>query len=444
MFIWGGLLYLRKLEFASVAMYCRARDRMARDFPEWVRVCPMRYVAMRGDRRGPAFLLAGLYLYWLLGAFRRSRPRLEADCSERARLRADRFWTSLAYEEASVLPSDARLVLQLILSRRGPGHVALNHCALVGGAYDRAARAWRLELADRLDGREVTAKARLVVNAAGVWTEEINRQFGIASRYKHVLGKGVFIGIPRDPIFSRSLIMETKDDQDCMSLIPWGPIALWGPTETVASDLETAFRPEPEDVRLLLDELNRHLVRPAAARDIVSLRCGVRPLAVDRDFSPGPSTLDLSKRAYVEPDRGLPWVSLYGGKITGCMEVARGAARAVRAILGAPTEAAPETSQPPPPEWKAFPGLAAPVVSAGYSAEHEWCWTLEDYLRRRTNIAQWVPRGGLGREDEHVPHLREIARHFTGGEEAAAQEAVEAYRKKVDREFDRVLAACGG
>ena len=442
MFIWGGLLYLRNLEFRAVARFCRAREQMVRDLPEWVRVLPVRYMPSRGDARSPAFVLAALYLYWLLGAFRRSRPRWERDCDERALFGADRSRGSMVYEEAHVVPSDVNLVLHFVLSHQGPGQVAINYCCLKGGVYDWGARAWRLELSDGLGGRQGVGRARLVVNAAGVWTDRINDRFGIQTAFKHVLSKGVFIGIPRDPRLVTPLIIETRQDQDCMSLIPWGPVALWGPTETIADDPESGFRVDPEDIRLLLDELNRNLARQITPTDVVCLRCGVRPLAVKRSFTPGPSTLGLSKDVRIERDRGVPWVSVYGGKITGCLPAARTVARLVREVVP-PTGPLPVPTAPPRPAYEGFPGLAERVVSARFAAEQQWCWTLEDYLRRRSNISQWVARGGLGRDDENIPHLLDLARAFTDGDEVLAQEAVDAYRKGVDRDFDRVLASSG-
>ena len=443
MFIWGGLLYLRNLEFRSVAKFCSSRDQMIREMAEWVRVCPMRYMPSREDSRGPAFILAGLWLYWLLSGFRRRRPRVEGRYPERELLKTDRLFRSLAYEEAGVVPSDARFVLQWVLPHRDAHRVALNYCGLHGGGYDRADRAWQLEVVDGLLGREGVARARLVVNAAGGWTDRINRRFGVASAYKHVFGKGVFIGIPRDPRLSSALIFETREEADCMSLIPWGPIALWGPTETLTDDLEAGYQIEPRDIHLLLDELNRHVVRPVAVSDIVSLRCGVRPLAVERSFQSGRHTLGLSRNSHIERDQDVPWISVYGGKITGCIPAACAVARHVREALGLAAGPRPAAAaEPPPPTWQRFPGLREPGPSARYCAEHEMCWTLEDYLRRRTNIAQWVARGGLGRRDENLPRLLDLAAVFTGGDRAAAQAAVDAYRQRVRRDFDEVLARC--
>jgi glycerol-3-phosphate dehydrogenase len=303
---------------------------------------------------------------------------------------------------------------------------------------------WRLELIDTLDGTQTEARAKLVVNTAGVWTDKINDQFGIESPYKHVLSKGVFIGIARDPQHSVPLIFENRQDKqaDCMVLIPWGPVALWGPTETLVTDLEAGYQVEPQDVQFLLGEINRHLVRPVALPDILSLRCGVRPLAVPRSFQPGGQTLDLTKSLRIHGNDDPPWISVYGGKITGSLDGARSVERFVMGYGFSASSSRGQAAESPSPEWERFPGLTEPVVSARFSADHECCWSLEDYLRRRTNISQWIPRGGLGPKDNHLPHLLELARVFTDGSPTLAKIAVDAYRKKVEHEFDEVLARC--
>lgn len=71
--------------------------------------------------------------------------------------------------------------------------------------------------------------------------------------------------------------------------------------------------------------------------------------------------------------------------------------------------------------------------------EHEHCCTLEDYLRRRTNIAQWVPREGLGRNDENIPRLREMCLVLAKGDGVAADHHLTQYRTRVAERFDTVL-----
>jgi len=89
---------------------------------------------------------------------------------------------------------------------------------------------------------------------------------------------------------------------------------------------------------------------------------------------------------------------------------------------------------------RAFPGLEKPVPSASWCANNELCVTLEDYLRRRTNIAQWIERMGLGRDDCHAPMLREMALQISGRDEAAAESMYQSYHNMVAETFDPLLA----
>ena len=59
-------------------------------------------------------------------------------------------------------------------------------------------------------------------------------------------------------------------------------------------------------------------------------------------------------------------------------------------------------------------------MAAEHSRDHEHCVTLDDYLRRRTEIAQWIPNLGLGRDHEHRDTLRTLAATFHGQHSADA------------------------
>lgn len=439
MWIWGGLIYLSTLDLATVVRLCRSRDRALAERPDWIRPAPNRYVATREDRRGPATMRLALWLYWALAGFRPRPPSSASAFPERGMLRDERILTSLRYEEAKVRPSDARFVLDAVLAASSPGSPALNYCRATGGGYDAATRCWRIEATDRVTGREGVVRARWIVNACGCWASELNRRFGIESAWKHVFGKGVFINLPRDPRHRTPLTFENRLG-DAYSLIPWGPVALWGPTETIAADLERAFEPESADVRMLLDELNRHLLEPAAPEDIVALRCGVRPLAVRRDYDSDAYSLSISRRHVVERQRDRPWITLFGGKISSAEGLGEDVAAELEAVLapsGVPAEGGARTAPVPADR---FPGIDAPVISPRHSLEHEQCWCLEDYLRRRTNLAQWVPRHGLGRADEHEDTLGRIAKILPGVDGVAGRASLAAYRRRVADGFDAVIA----
>jgi glycerol-3-phosphate dehydrogenase len=441
MMIWGGLLYLKNADFATVWRLSRSRDLLLAGTGSGVRPLTIRYL---GDRPGAscgALVRAALHLYWFLGSCRRRRPALETRFPEQQLLKGGTAWRALTYEEGRLEPSDARFVLRWICGGSPDAGLAFNYCRLLGGGFDPRRQRWHLELEDTLSRRVQTASTRWVVNASGVWTDRVNAFFRIEAPYRHLFSKGVFLGLPRCEQHQAPLIL----GDDHYAWIPWGPIAVWGSTETILLDLEAGFTPSPEEVRFLLGELNRHVARPIAAGDIISLRCGVRPIAVPRD-SPEIDSRKVSRRPHLWFARDRPWACVYGGNITFAVPLARQVVAAFRQRLspargkpmadvarttGDNTACAPRIS---------FPGLPGDFPAPGWCAAHEDCWHLEDYLRRRTNIAQWVPRAGLGARDEHRPFLERLARDLYGSE-GAARQAVEDYRARVVRDFDRVVQA---
>ena len=439
MMVWGGLLYLRSLDFRSVYNFSEARDRMISVMSNLVTPRLLRYCFSPGNLFGRYLILAGLYAYWTIGRFKRRRPALE-ECYPESKL-LKKSVDSLVYEEAFLNTSDSRFVLQWITPHQPPDGVALNCCKIEGGAYRPAEQLWRIQVVDRLEKKEIELRSHLVVNCAGVWADTINAAFAIRSPYKHVFSKGVFINFPRQPEHLAPLIFEMGEHGDVLTSLPWGPVAMWGPTETAITELDEGFVATADDVRFLLDHRKRCLKEQSRKEDIVALRCGVRPLAVKSSFDSRVYPLELSRSFRIAVDPARPWISSYGGKLTGCSELASRVANKVRDFFPAPATGPAEHPQDSSESIPVidFPGLSDPQPDPGWCRTREFCCTLDDYLRRRTNISQWVPRGGLGREDEHLPFLRTICLTLRDGDIAAADRELKAYRAKVTEQFDTVL-----
>lgn len=442
MMIWGGLLYLRSFDLVTVWKLSQARERMLHDLCKWVEPCTFRYLPVRRGAGWRMMVHTALYLYWLMGRCRREKPSSRSIFPESSLL-TQQHRHALTYEEAHLRSSDARFALHWLFGYQNDHCRTVNYCPVMGCAFDSSDHMWRLNLRDHVLDRDQWVRARWVVNTAGVWTDTVNAQFGIQSPYKHVLSKGVFVGLPRDPRHEVPLLFDTQDGKDGMSLIPWGPVSLWGPTETIVETPEEGFGVEPGDIRWLLSELNQHLKKEATAADIVSLRCGVRPLAVHRSYRGNGHSIQLSRRHRVHRDRELPWISVYGSKITNCVPLAEHVTRMVEEALTA-RRAKPHATLPRTVDIETipFPGLDDQIPSPSWCAEREMCWTLEDYLRRRTNVSQWVPRGGLGARGEHRDKLVRLGAAFVDGEGNSAEDLVQAYERKIASRFDRVLAEC--
>ena len=484
MMIWGGLLYLRNLDLPAVIHFSRARDRMVHGQPESVSPLVLRFVPAARGKLGRLPAMAALHFYWLLGRGRRRRPSVRTAYDELERLASP--GAALCFEEAMLRQSDSRFVLDWIVpGDQETAGAALNYAEVRGGAWSALDGRWRLEVRDTLSGREIEVRARAVANCAGVWTDRVNARFGIRSPWRHAFSKGVYLVFDRFPGQRAGLVLEMGVENDVVTSIPWGPVELWGPTEDSIHEPEEGMIASPEDVGFLLDLRARRLRDAGSKDEIVALRCGVRPLAVPTGSRGGGYPLDLSRRPRIAADDERPWVSVYGGKLTGCGETAGRAVRRLRRYLPPPDARGPRgrgrvrPGDPPDPggafrpaeaavppskagsgAGAAWPRAGAPGSDrpAGYAPDglppgvedgmpppawcrdHELACTLEDYLRRRTNAAQWTPRGGLGRRDEHVERLRQLSLELAGGDTARAEIDLDRYRRRVAEEFDQVIA----
>lgn len=433
--VWGGLLYLRNLDVREVMRLSAARDRLLREHA--ARVQPRYWSFVFGECRSqaPWVVRSGLWAYWLLGGRRRARPMHLRQFPEQGFLKDQMAIECLRFEEGQMRVSDARFVYDWIAMADGRHSYAVNYCSLHGGGYDKDGDAWRLELHDELCGMQREVRARWVVNCAGVWADEVNERFAIELPYRHLRAKGVSFTFGRPAGHHDTIAFDGRAADAGMSLVPWGPVSLWGSTETVVQSPEEGWSVGKDEVQTLLDELNGFLRRPIGFEDIVALRCGVRPLVIPRGRETG-DPMQLSKRWRVQRDDHVPWISVHGGKLTACCSVAERVGGILAGVLGA---AAPANDgyECPSPELAQFAGLEVP--SHRWCHEHEDCWKLDDYLRRRTNIAQWIPRGGLGAAGEHRESLRAIATDLCGGDGERGDVMLSEYEARVRDEHDRVL-----
>jgi glycerol-3-phosphate dehydrogenase len=439
MMVWGGLLYLRAGDVLTVFRLSRSRDRMIEELDGWAAPAAFHYIPSLKGGPPSLFIGTGLGIYWLLGAGRRRLPWYRRDYAEAALVSEHVHRGAFCYEEALLTSSDARFVLHWITPYQPPGRAAVNYCEVVSCDYGRSDGLWRLELRDRLRGVTTGARARLIVNCAGVWADALNRQQGIETPYRHALSKGVYLGLARAEEHRSPLIFDMGAHDDVMTYAPWGPVALWGPTETAIEEVEEGLAPQPADIRFLLETANRHLRCKVGPEDIVSLRCGIRALAVDRDYVATRYPLELSRRSIVHPERDLPWITAYGGKLTGSRELAGKIGRMIRHRVPPSLPPSALDMETPAAAPCPFPGLEQPVAAPSWCREREFCCTLEDYLRRRTNIAQWLPREGLGRNGENRDAILAAARELYDGDPGSAEEAVARYDETVAARFDKLL-----
>ncbi len=279
--IHGGLRYLEQLDFGLVREALGERSLMLRSLcPHLVR--PVSFVYPLQHRVWErAYVGAGVALYDLLAAtgdnpLPRHRHLTRRGASHLVpALRTDRFTGAIRYWDAQV--DDARHSVAVARTAAAKGAVVLTSARVVGiHQVGPERRVHGVAVADLETGSTVDVAARAVINASGVWTDQIQDMVGRAEINVRA-SKGIHILVPRSRIPSDSgLILRTE--KSVLFVIPWGEHWIIGTTDT-DWDLDLAHPAASQrDIDYLLSHVNELLVDPLLPEDIVGVYAGLRPL----------------------------------------------------------------------------------------------------------------------------------------------------------------------
>jgi glycerol-3-phosphate dehydrogenase len=313
--IHGGLRYLEMLDFALVREALRERGLLLQRLaPHLVRPVPFLY-PLRGRGWERPYVSAGLALYDAMGVTAgtpRGLPRhrqlsRRAALREVPSLRRDALVGAVQYFDAQV--DDARHTMTVVRTAAGYGaHVASR--ARVVGFLREGERVVGALVRDLESGRSLQVRARQVVNATGVWTDETQAMVGERGQFQVRASKGVHLVVPRDRILSRTgLILRTPTS--VLFVIPWGRHWIIGTTDTDWHLDKAHPAASSRDIDYLLARVNEVLTTPLTREDVEGVYAGLRPLLAGESDE----TSQLSREHVVaHPVPGL--VVVAGGKYT--------------------------------------------------------------------------------------------------------------------------------
>ena len=483
--IHGGLRYLEHGELGLVRESLRERETLLGIAPHLVRPLPLLIPVYSKRRRGTLAIRVGMLAYDLLSRGK-SLPRHQmlspAEVIRRAPgLDADGLKGAALYFDAQAEFAE-RLALENILSAREHAATVLTYARVVrllvgnetarGVEFNETVRG--VEFEDLLDGTSHTARAPLVLNAAGPWVDEVLD--GLSGAGERLIGgtKGSHVVVrafPCAPDFA--LYAEAVEDGRPFFVIPWDGKLLIGTTdERYAGDLD-CVRAGEREIEYLLREANRLVPSANLTRgEVLYTYSGVRPLprAAARDEAA------VTRRHFIRPSRVRGLYSIVGGKLTTYRSLAEETVDMLFKKLGTTpppcaTARAPlpgaasddfdafresfKTQSPLPPEstsrlLKVY-GTRAPEVlrlassddelrqpisneTASVGAEvvfafrDELAETLVDCLMRRTMVGL---NSQLGLDA--IERAARVAQKFLGWDESRAAREVENYRRYVER-----------
>ena len=362
--VWGGFKYLENYELKLVWDLCTSRNLMMRSYPN--RIKEIDFLATL-DRTAPypiALAALGSFGYWAIGRFATKSPRVYT--AKRIEAKEPLVDTATAkggirYADAYLPDNDSRFVWDYVRTALDHGATAVNYCSAIDA--ERTSDGWTLEVRDELDDSRHQVTAKAVVNAAGPFVDALNDRIDLETEHRIVYSKGIHLIVPKLTESERVLAF-FDDTGRLFYVIPMAHRSVIGTTDTRTNDPNEDVL--PEDRRFLLEQINARLDldQPLTEADIISERCGVRPLVVMNDGNDR-SDVDwtsLSRKHEIETDVGKRVITIFGGKLTDCLNVGDEIAEQLER-LGIRGNRKPGRwfGEPNQTEWEAFLAAARPL-----------------------------------------------------------------------------------
>ncbi len=322
----GGLRYLEMFDFALVREALQERGLLlTRLAPHLVKPVPFLYPLHHAWER--PYVGAGVALYDAMAMagkydmgvpkhrhmFRKHLARIAPDID------TDSLHGAIRYYDCQV--DDARLVMSLARTAAAYGaHVTTR--TKVTGFLREGERVVGVSVRDLENDVDFEVRARTVINAAGVWTDDIQEMMGGQGALQVEASKGVHLVVSRDRIRSEAGFI-TKTEKSVLFVIPWGRYWLIGTTDTPWTYDKAHPAASRADIDYLLEHVNRLVRDPLDHSDVIGVWAGLRPLlkgtvkkagSGDRGDTAAATTKISREHTTISPVPGL--VLIAGGKLT--------------------------------------------------------------------------------------------------------------------------------
>jgi len=317
---WGGIKYLETHEYLLVNKLCKSRNHLMRSYPSTVKEIRFFTSIQRGFRFPPFFLFLGTILYWIMGRFVTQRPRyVSARGLEETEpvINTTEAAGGFEYSDCYLYDNDARFVFNFIRRSLSYGCIAANYVESTGSR--REAGRWITSVRDVLSGETFDIRSTALINACGPYVDMQNTLSGVRTEHHHLFSKGVHLIVDQITDNRRVLTFFASDGR-LFFVIPMGPKTCIGTTDTQVETPEVTVTDEDRDFILANANALLDLERPLGRADIVAERVGVRPLAI-QGMGGTADWVKLSRKHVIEVDEDNQCLSIFGGKLTDCLNV---------------------------------------------------------------------------------------------------------------------------
>jgi glycerol-3-phosphate dehydrogenase len=363
--IWGGIKYLQSYEFGLVFKLSRARARLMRNYP--TKIINMGFFAALGPNAPFGQLLGrfGTLFYWAIGLFSTPMPALVG----RAKLKiveptvyAENVRGAVEYFDGVMPDNDSRFVWDFVSRARELGATVKNYHRVQ--EITKVSNGFEIGIKNQISGEQFDVRAKVIVNAAGPFAKESNDLVGSKTKKDLVFSKGIHLAVRK--LTSDNRVLTFWDEQGrIFYVIPMHDRSVIGTTDTrVLDPLEEVTEQDREFVLRQIN-LSMTLDQPLTVADIISERCGVRALVVDRNKDNSKSDWHkLSRKHSVETDpQGV--ISILGGKFTDCINVGEEIVHKVRKFIPVTSPSKPWFGEEDSKQKASYEQVAAGLLAQG-------------------------------------------------------------------------------
>jgi len=390
--IHGGVRYLRNGEIGLVRESLRERGRLLRNAAGIVEPLAFVVPAYRWYER--FFYGTGLALYDRLagglGIGRTGHPGAAAVSERVPNLRRRGLRGGTLYWDGQF--DDAALALAMARTAVTQGAAVANHVRVVGLVKEQG-RVAGVEARTRFDGREFVVRGKVVVNATGVFADEVRRMDEAEAKESVRPSQGIHLVLERRFLGGDTAVMIPKtEDGRVLFAIPWKNRVLLGTTDTEGGEVSLHPRPLAEEIDYLIRHAALYLDEAPSHGDIRAVFAGLRPLAKPPKAQGGGSSASVSRsHCLFKSDSGL--VTMTGGKWTTCRQMGEDAVDLAAAVGGLPMRPCGTADLtllgPSPAEDSELFDVELPyrMGEVDRAVREEMALTLDDVLSRRTRAA---------------------------------------------------------
>ena len=340
--IHGGLRYLSQREYRLVYENLAERQRLLENAPHLVTPLPFLIPVFGKDgvvnRSVARVYLTALWLYDLTGGIRIGKRHEKVTTAEALShlptLNAERLVAGFLYWDAR--SDDARLTLSVLRTAvLEHDAVAANHTAATGISTGPDGKISGVTVVPE-GGEPFEIRTSAVVNASGVWTDEVRTLDEGKDPHSIRPAKGIHITVPQSAFpCDIAAVIPVRQDKRSIFVVSWGDQVYLGTTDTSYDGPLDDPACLPEDVDYILDAANAISTKKISRSDITGIWTGLRPLLAPSAGKSAPSerTADLSRRHSVKVSpNGM--VTITGGKLTTYRKMAEDTVDVVVKALG--------------------------------------------------------------------------------------------------------------